>query len=417
MKALLCTLGLLLAAIKPADPIKIGMKEVLASVNQDEQWRLSLQTADWLGKQNYQSPLLQKLELRLGSNDLSLSRQQYGIRLSPNAFGQSKYQQKQQNAQMGLLQAETEIYWNQALLQRYKAIAEYYYANQLLTTARGLDSLLQDQTRGLRAMVRQGLGIKIKDLVENEQDQQAIQLDLSQYQGDQQQARERIRQFLASSAEVELDLQNFISIARIVQIVTDMSKIQTSPLFAETKVRQAQAGLVQSEIDLLKKRNEQYLSFFQFGYERAPKTPTLDDDLFIRLGLNIPLGSNNRLKNNELALELYEAKAKSTISTARHTQELALQQLKTSQLLQAYQLRETQEEKNLAVSILSDPELRAQISPLELLELKLLRQKKQFDRLKLAHQLTQEYLNLLYLNGNLVQKPLLNYLSTGLEPW
>ena len=86
-------------------------------------------------------------------------------------------------------------------------------------------------------------------------------------------------------------------------------------------------------------------------------------------------------------------------------------------MLQEYKLLQTQEEKNLAVSILADPALRAQVSPTELLELKLLREKKQFARLKLARELTLEYLNLLYLNGNLVQKPLLNYLSAGLEPW
>ena len=93
MKVLLITLGLLLVAVKPIDPIKIGIKEVLASANQDEQWRLNQQAIDWLGRQNYQNPLLQKLELRLGSNDFSLTRQQYGIRVSPNAFGQTKFQQ------------------------------------------------------------------------------------------------------------------------------------------------------------------------------------------------------------------------------------------------------------------------------------------------------------------------------------
>jgi len=417
MKVLLITLGLLLATVKPIDPIKIGMKEVLASASQDEQWRLSQQAIDWLGQQNYQNPLLQKLELRLGSNDFSLTRQQYGIRVSPTAFGQTKFQQKYQRAQVGLLQAETETYWNQALLQRYESIANYYYAVQLALAARQLDSLLQEQTQTMRAMVRQGLSVKIKDVVENEQDQQAIQLSLSQYSGDQQTALERIRQFLASTTEVDLELSGFVSIARIEQIVSSLPNGSPNMPTAETKIRQAQIGLIQSEMDLVKVRNREYLSFFQFGYERAPKTPTLDDDLFMRLGFNIPLGSNNRMKNNELALDLYEANTKSTLSTSRHTQELNLQRIKVLQLLQEYKLLQTQEEKNLAVSILADPALRAQVSPTELLELKLLREKKQFSRLKLARELTLEYLNLLYLNGNLVQKPLLNYLSAGLEPW
>ena len=138
-----------------ADPIKISMKEVLASVNQDEQWRLSQQTVNWLGQQNYQNPLLQKLELRAGSNDFSLTRQQYGIRVSPNAFGLSKYQKQYQQAQSGVLQAEAEVYWNEALLQRYEAIVAYHFAQQLTLASQKLDSLYQAQEQVFRAMLRQ----------------------------------------------------------------------------------------------------------------------------------------------------------------------------------------------------------------------------------------------------------------------
>ena len=400
-----------------ADPIKISMKEVLASVNQDEQWRLSQQTVNWLGQQNYQNPLLQKLELRAGSNDFSLTRQQYGIRVSPNAFGLSKYQKQYQQAQSGVLQAEAEVYWNEALLQRYEAIVAYHFAQQLTLASQKLDSLYQAQEQVFRAMLRQGLSVKVKEVVENEQDRQALRLDQAQFLQAKSQAEEKIRQFIAGTGAVELELPDFISIARIEQVI---ARIQANSLeipLAEAKIRQAQMGLVQSEMDLLKVRNREYLSFFQFGYERAPKTPTLDDDLFMRLGLNIPLNSNNRFKNNELALEMYELNTKNTLTLSRRKQELDVQLNKVRHLIQEHQLLKEQEEKNLLLNILEDPTLRASLTPTELMEVKLLQQKKQFARLKLSEELTQEYIQLLYLNGQLSQKPLLNYLSTNLEPW
>jgi hypothetical protein len=417
MKICLCSLILLWSAWVTSDPVKVSMKDILASVSQDEQWRLSQQTLDWLDKQNYQNPLLQKLEIRLGSNDFSLTRQQYGIRVSPNAFGQSKYQRQYQRAQSSVLQAEAQQYWNEALLQRYETIAQYHYAQQLSQASQSLDSLLQAQEEALRLMLREGLSVKIKEVVENEQDRQAIQLDLRQYQHAQEQARGRIRQFLPSNQEWELELQGFIPIPKIEQVVAGIrSEVLNTPL-PETQIRFAQKSLLQSELDLLQVRNREYISFFQFGYERAPKTPTLDDDLFMRLGLNIPLNNTNRMKNNELMLELQEIDTKSAIATTEHQKELDLQLLQVKQLIQEYKLLEEQEKKNLAVSILEDPSLRAQVSVSDLLDLHLLRKKKQLSRLKLAQELTLEYLQLLYLNGKLVQKPLLNYLSVQLEPW
>lgn len=417
MKVLWCSLGLFFLSFTGyVDPIKVTMKEILASVNQDEQWRLSQQTITWFGQQNHQSPLLQKLEFRLGSNDLSLTRQQYGIRASPNAFGLSKYQRQYQQAQSGVLQAEAEVYWNEALLQRYEAIVAYHFAQELAAANQKLDSLLQTQEQVFRSMLREGLELKIKDVVENEQDRQALQLDRTKYQHEREQAQVAIRQFIAGSGELNLELQNFITVARIEQALASMVNGLEVPL-AEAKIRQAQLSLVQSEMDLLKMRNREYISFFQFGYERAPKTPTLDDDLFLRLGLNIPLNTKNRMKNNELNLEMYEVNAKNTLALSRRKQEVDLQSSKVRQLLQEYKLLKEQEEKNLLLQILADPTLRASVSPAELVEIKLLQQKKQVARLKLSQELTQEYVQLLYLNGQLMQKPLLNYLSTNLEPW
>lgn len=423
MKVVWCSFGLLLAFVNIgfashiADSLKIPMKDVLASVNQDEQWRLSQQTISWWGQQNHQSPLLQKLELRLGSNDLSLTRQQYGIRVSPNAFGLSKYQRNYQQAQSGVLQAEAETYWNEALLQRYESIVSYHFAQELVAATQKLDSLLQVQEQVFRSMLREGLEVKIKDVVENEQDRQALQLDRTQYQHEQEQAQQAIRQFMAGNGALSLELKDFITIARIEQVLAMVQANALAVPLAEAKIRQAQLGMVQSEMDLLKMRNREYISFFQFGYERAPKTPTLDDDLFLRLGFNLPLNSKNRMKSNELSLEQYELNAKNTLALSRRKQEVDLQSNKVQQLLKEYKLLKEQEEKNLLLQILADPSLRASVSPAELVEIKLLQQKKQLARLKLNQELTQEYIQLLYLNGHLMQKPLLNYLSTNLEPW
>lgn len=417
MKALCCGLGLLFSSFNGyVDPIKVSMKDVLASVNQDEQWRLSQQTISWFGQQNHQSPILQKLEFRLGSNDLSLTRQQYGIRVSPNAFGLTKYQRQYQQAQSNVLQAEAEVYWNEALLRRYEAIVDYHFAQELVGATQKLDSLLQVQEQVFRSMLREGLGLNIKDVVENEQDRQSLQLERTKYQHEQEQATVAIRQFIIGSGELSLDLQNFVTIPRIEQMLASTVNALEIPV-AEAKIRQAQMGMVQSEMDLLKMRNHEYISFFQFGYERAPKTPTLDDDLFLRLGLNIPLNTKNRMKNNELNLKMYEANTKNTLALSRRKQELDLQNSKIRQLLQEYKLHKEQEEKNLLLQILTDPALRASVSPAELVEIKLLQQKKQVTSLKLSQEITQEYIQLLYLNGRLMQKPLLNYLSIHLETW
>ena len=415
MRKLLYILIPLLFLSFSSDPIKIAMKDVLATARKDDRFVYNQKTLTLLKGMDYRLPLLQKLDLRYGTDDYGVNRSQYGLGFSFNTFSQMRNQLAIKNAQMGIYEAQNDYLMQQAILERYEILTNIYFSNQLLDKFKMLETLLNLKNSTQREMLQRGLDVRIKDIVDNENDKNSLQLSQSNLETILANNYQKVELFLGRQNDLDIDFKGMIDVKQIENIVKDLKKrvdFQTP----ELKLRKTQIGLANAELNLENAMNREYFSSFQLGFEQKPKT-NLFENPFFRLGFNVPLMGNSRLKRNELSLDIKEAEDRFNLSILTTQREIKLQIVLIENLLKKYYLFYEKNEKSIIKNILNNKKLTAELTASDLLDLKILQQKADIEIVKIANDLMYEYVSLLDKIGLLTASPNKNYLSVGLENW
>jgi hypothetical protein len=395
-----------------ADPIKLNMKEVLATAQKDERFVLNNQTLALAKGLNYRLPLLQKLDFRLGTDDYGLGQNQYGVGLSFNTFRQIRRLKDYQQVQTGVIEAQNNLYLQQSLMDRYECLYDMFFNKQLIKQYNELDTLLNKKNAVLKEQILRGLDVRIKDVVDNETDRYATQKILKTYEREWNERYQKLL-LLTKQKELDIDFKRFIDYKIIESVVTTLPSI-TDLNNLEMQVRQKQAALSKAELDIEKADNFRIFNGFQFGLEKKPKDDLFQNPFF-RLNLSVPLMGNMRFKQNELLLQIKDYENRSQLLKTSLQQNAKTQTISLKKLIDEHKSMISQQEKSLINTLLANKKISAEMTASDLLDLKIIQRKGQIDITKSAFSLTQDYISLLNQTGMLINPPMKNYLSIDLE--
>jgi hypothetical protein len=395
-----------------ADPIKLNMKEVLATAQKDERFVLNNQTLALAKGLNYRLPLLQKLDFRLGTDDYGLGQNQYGVGLSFNTFKQIRRLKDYQQVQTGVIEAQNNVYLQQSLMDRYECLYDMFFNKQLIKQYNELDTLLNKKNAVLKEQILRGLDVRIKDVVDNETDRYATQKILKTYEREWHERYQKLL-LLTKQKELDIDFKRFIDYKIIESVVTTLPSI-TDLNNLDMQVRQKQAALSKAELDIEKADNFRIFNGFQFGLEKKPKDDLFQNPFF-RLNLSVPLMGNMRFKQNELLLQIKDYENRSQLLKTSLQQNAKTQTIGLKKLIDEHKSMISQQEKSLINTLLANKKISAEMTASDLLDLKIIQRKGQIDITKSAFSLTQDYISLLNQTGMLINPPMKNYLSIDLE--
>jgi hypothetical protein len=395
-----------------ADPIKLNMKEVLATAQKDERFVLNNQTLALAKGLNYHLPLLQKLDFRLGTDDYGLGQNQYGVGLSFNTFKQIKRLKDYQQVQTSVIEAQNNIYLQQSLMDRYECLYDMFFNKQLIKQYNELDTLLNKKNTVLKEQILRGLDVRIKDVVDNETDRYATQKILKIYEREWYERYQKLL-LLTKQKELDIDFKRFIDYKIIESVIITLPSI-TDLNNLDMQVRQKQAALSKAELDIEKADNFRIFNGFQFGLEKKPKDDLFQNPFF-RLNLSVPLMGNMRFKQNELLLQIKDYENRSQLLKMNLQQTAKTQTMSLKKLIEEHKSMISQQEKSLINTLLANKKISAEMTASDLLDLKIIQRKGQIDITKSAFSLTQDYISLLNQTGMLINPPMKNYLSIDLE--
>jgi hypothetical protein len=412
MYKLLGLAGLFLLFSFTADPVKMNMKDVLASAQKDEQYTLNNQTLTFANSLNYRLPLLQKLDFRVGSDDYVFGQNQYDIGFSFNTLRQIKRVKEYQRAQVSVFEAQNGMYLQRSLLDRYECLHDLYFNKQLIKQYQSLDTLLNQKNTVLKEQILRGLDTKIKEVIDNETDRNKALKAIKSYDREWTTRYQTLQQ-LTKQKDLEIDFKKFIDYTKIESIISSLSPTSEGNN-AELKVRQKQVDLSKKELEIELAENFKIFNSFQFGLQEKSKSE-LWENPFFRLTLSLPLLGNTRFKKNELLLEIkdYENRAQLFKTNLQLTTQTELISIK--KMIEEHKSFLAQQEKSLIQLILSNRKITAEMTASELLDLKIIQRKAQIDILKSSFSLTQAYISLLNNAGILSNPPMRNYLSQDIE--
>ncbi len=403
----------------------VSMEAVLASARTDARVLAAADMPTFTQSLNYRLPLLRKVELRLGMNG-NLFRDTlygdirnedfYGLYIYPNSLRERRLQRDIQPAQASVYEAGSRIVWQQAVLERYQALTQLYFSGRLLEARASLDSLLAVKQRLMLQMLDQGVEIKVKEVVDTENDRSALQFGISEAKNDIRLQTAKIRSFVQPDATAEaVRFDSFITPDVIASVLVKMPEELPSMDYRVSKIRLAQAGLALENV-----QNKQILSFIQVGYdlpvvtEPLPKRLNPANNFSVRIGLALPLPGNNNLKRANAALELREAQNELKTTEQQTRKSIESQRIRVENLIALYRNLRDQTAESLIGKLLDADNSQVQLTPLELVELYVSRYKRDLRVLETESEIADEYLKYLETSGKLGALPARNYLSNTL---
>lgn len=429
MMKIICFLILTTLSLSNLYAQKISSKDVLATALSDEELKYNQQLATFAQGLKFHIPIVKQVEARIGFNGSALgdtlygyirNEDTYGIQVGLNSFKEIKQQKVLKISQIGVYQSENRVLEQQALMARYQSLVAVRFTQEALMARQKLDTLLNKKHEILRGMMERGLDIKVKDVMDTEGDQNALQLNLFGFENDKRFHQSQLQQFLENKSLSELDFNDFVTIEKIAQIIDNQKFIPSQ--FPSIDYKIARTQLVTAELDYVNSQNRQIFNTARIGYdnplyleEQRPKKFNTLNNFSLRFGFTVPLVGNNNFKRSEALLKQRIAQNDVDLLRQQNKQNVDIQYLKLENLLKQHRYFKDKIENNLIKKMLANEKLLSQITPLELVDMQLTQQKLEVRYLEIVQEITSEYIKLLDLSGALSAKPLKNYLSETLE--
>lgn len=418
MKQLLISFStcLLLWSFIIEDPIKLTVKDILLSSQKERRFINSQKSIDFLSNLNYNTPMLKNIGLRYGADDITNSKQQFALAFGFNAHGVKNKQNALKKAQINQYLSKKEALTANVIKERYDDAINLYFAQMLLKKQQLLDTLINQKNAAFKLALQKGLTVKIKDLVETEEDVRQLNIALSETQSTLFKDYDRIKDYLSLKTDFIFTFENMIThnqIGKIVKQIKDNKAILTPDIVSA----QNDIALAQAELNLEETEFNQILDGVQIIYEKAPKNDFTIKDFAFRVSFNIPLKGNLRPKKNALLLDAKEAENDYYFTYFETERNVKMQTLKLDYLLKQLQQYHEKTDKSLAKSFLNTPSVFSTLSSTDIIDLRIIQQKNEIDLTQKHFTLMKEYLILLDLTGYLVKMPYKNYLSNNLESW
>ena len=388
------------------------MSSILATAKTNAQLTYNQQIPHLINGLNYKLPLLRKLEFKIGADNFDLTGQQFGIAVSPNTFGQMKRQEAMKKIEINRVEAENNVFIQDALFERYQALVDARFAMELKIKEKALETLLTQKNATLKSMIQQGLDVKIKDIADTENDRYAVQLALLQLETNVAGNDEKLRQFTGSSKDIFIIFKNVVRVNDMEKMVKDIKNTQLLQT-PDMLLAKAEKDAKRASFDLENASNKEILSSIQVV--DAPKKGEPFNNFGVRFTLSVPLVGNSRLKRNELLIDLKKAENKENLLSINNQNAIKYQIVKIENLIKKYRIYADKVENSLIKNLLANARLTAEMNATELLDLKITQQKTEIELDKIEYNIMSEYVILLNNTSLLGAIPLKNYLSIGLE--
>ncbi len=364
------------------------------------------QKSKFLEKNPYKSPWIQRTELRVRTNDLNISADDYRFRISPTNPFEIRENKKYYQMQFDLLFSEYEKALNSALNERYKLILDYLENHDKLVQKNNQIELISDQIRLLDAQVNDP-DFSLIDYLEAKESliQARFESNEMVHQNDLIQLEIRTKYTYEGNIQPrEIDLVDLKTLRNWINTI--FSEYDTSDNILIKSLYQENL-LTEQRIKLEKAEDRRNIGFLQAEYDRD-RGNEVDEHLGFQIGIRIPITNPDRPDMNRSKIDLLEDQAGLVERKAEINLQGELNRLKLSYLFQQYDLITLEIEKNDFINILSrSPDL----NPNDLIKAQrsILRLKRWESQIR--WEIYHSYIDYLFFSGSLIEPPLRNFLS------
>lgn len=417
IKALLLTCGAVAwyGSQPPSDPVVVNPSAVLASALQDQRVALKQNETAFLQNNPLYLPWLDELEFRFGPDDLYNNEQRAALRFSANGLREIKRQKAIHNIEVDIVKAERRALLQESIMERYDALYRLYFLPQLITEHEQLARMYDTTRQAYSYLLAVGAKVDVVDIIDAEEDGYDTHDKLMELRGEEAEALQMVSRWMNAPQNVDLQFDAFIKPEQMAQVAASLlaAALTTSP---EVDIKALDVQLEQAQWRLEKVKQFDIFNFFQVDYQRPEEPFLFQRDFSARIGLNFPIPGSRRVNQREQALAVHQAEnERQWIATAQH-QLLEQQALKLNNLIAQQHSLQADYQKNPVHKLLDNPTALVNLEAVDILRLRVIKQKQVIRQLELDYEIAACYVDLLLISGAPSIEPLRNYLSPSLAP-
>ncbi|MEM8894521.1 MAG: hypothetical protein AAGC88_08085 [Bacteroidota bacterium] len=389
-----------------SDSTTITSNSLLSTAFQDPQVKYQESQLEYLNNNPLTTPLIDEVQFRTETRDFDWDRQQYALRVSPNALGQKKYSKAYYQNMLEEFDARWEEALNQALKERYLLLVKLVKTQQYLTAQQRRKLVLEDRLTVLKKNAN-AIDFDYQELVDAENDYQKALLDIIDLEQDAESIQVEVQTMLNTGDAISINDSELIDVAYIVEQLDQLPKSTDS---LNVNLLRNQYNLRQVELEFLEEQaqSKNVLDFVQAEYRNDEREGVIED-FRIGVGLNLPVTKASQARLNRLSLERLEEENDLQTFKVNLQQELDNIQSKLRVLLKKHEtissfIEESDTENSLQKYLSIEG-----ISPLTLLGVQESIIDNELRLYGLENDIFQAYVSLLDKMGLLVARPLTNY--------
>ncbi len=355
---------------------------------------------------------IDELQFRTQTDEFELERQEYALRIRPGNFKLPKLQRELFNSyyqKSQLVQNQLKV---DVLEHAYTLWLNLYLNEKELILANTEAALLKDKVKVYRKQTDIP-NFNILRLLNTEDDLHNTELQIltSKIKSKNQSgilAQELGNSKMAVSSEL-------ISIEKIKSILSS-SKQEAFVNKFKDKITNLDQSIIQKEIALENAESQNVLDFVQLRYG-GPHDDVFREKVSISVGINLPTKSRNKLKLNELKLDALKEDIDNQSDIQEQQYETDIANQKVIELIEIYELIKSQNESSIITNdvLMSRYESSASTSPLMLLDIQILRYKKDKRLHESKKDIYEAYLDWLIVSRKIFEMPFKNYFSETVE--
>lgn len=364
-----------------------------------------------LNNLDYDVPLIEKIELRSETNDFDIRKQDLAIRVSPNTGSSRKAHRLYHESVQYMTKMEYSTEVMKALSERYRMIADYVYAKELLSVENVKNVVAKDKVKLLKKMVSLS-SFDIVELIEAEDEIYKLQRKIQNINNRIENLHAQLCS-LISCEELNIDKNDIISIQEIKSLL-NFNSIPEEKNHPEVEVLSAKHYNAMMEHEWESAKNNFSIGFIQASYGHDPGNP-FRSNFSLGFGFDFPMKGSSRLDLNEIKLKILDTQSEYLEVQEQIAQNQMISTSKLKSLISMHDLLSNQIEEGNADHALAEYSRQGVASPRAILKLKELTVNNEALLIEIETEITTTYLDYIYSTGMIGNTPYKNYLDGNLS--
>jgi hypothetical protein len=385
------------------------MEQYLKTAYEDQDLEKYHSQFDFLDNNKYNSPWLNRVELRIGTEDANWSMDEFRLRLSPTNPSEIKANKIYHKKHISSINAEYAVALNKALKNRYQLLLDHYYLSNRLMI---MERLYKQNLDLIKSLNRTNIDdFDADDLVSVESDLSDLMISIEELKMDIHETEFFMALDLPSASEIDW---SDLSIVSVDQIKNFLDNTDSSLHEDNIYITEAEQDLIlnQQMLKINKSEARSNIGYLQGNFD-TNRGDDFQDHFGVQVGVRLPIVNPDKPDLNRDKFDLIEDEKEVDETKSLITRRSELLTIRLNHLFDQFDLLSERIEQSS--KIISSRSLNGTINVFEIMKRKNYQVELYEKQLRIRRDIIDAFLDYLDIKGDLVDSPLKNYMSSTFE--